>query len=174
MATNERFETGGRVDVRDGRQVVGVDHFAKLVPGILDLVDGGHVGHRAAGRHVGKDDGHTFAAALGWSLANAACEVFGRRYPDQYLRIRYEDLAQDPSAAMQGLFRHVVPGAEWRPEDIGTGDNRHQLYGNRLRARSLSLAEIEEDTAWRTDMSGGARALVAALTLPLRSRYGYR
>jgi hypothetical protein len=67
-----------------------------------------------------------------------------------------------------------LPGAEWRPEDIGTGDNRHQLYGNRLRAHSLSLAEIEEDTAWKTDMRAGSRALVSALTLPLRSRYLYR
>jgi hypothetical protein len=114
------------------------------------------------------------AAALGWSLANAACEIFGRRYPDQYLRIRYEDFAQDPSGTMQGLLRRLLPGAEWRPEDIGTGDNRHQLYGNRLRAHSLSLAEIEEDTAWKTDLRAGSRALVSALTLPLRSRYLYR
>jgi hypothetical protein len=113
-------------------------------------------------------------AALGWSLANAACEIFGRRYPDRYLRIRYEDLAQDPSAAMRGLLQRLLPGTEWRPEDIGTGDNRHQLYGNRLRAHSLSLAEIEEDTAWKTDMRALSRTLVSVLTLPLRSRYGYR
>jgi hypothetical protein len=114
------------------------------------------------------------AAALGWSLANLAAELFGRLYPDQYLRLRYEDLAQDPSAAMQDLFHSLLPGAEWRPEDIGAGDNRHQLYGNRLRAQALSLAEIKEDSAWKSEMPRGQRELVAALTLPLRARYGYR
>lgn len=113
-------------------------------------------------------------AALGWSVANAACELFGRRYPDQYIRIRYEDLAADPSGVMRGIFKRILPGAEWRAEEIGKGDNRHQLYGNRVRARSLSLAEIKEDAAWRTDMGSGSRALVAGLTLPFRSRYGYR
>jgi hypothetical protein len=114
------------------------------------------------------------AAALGWSLANLACELFGRRYPEQYVRLRYEDLAQDPNAVMQRLFRVLLPGAEWRPEDIGSGDNRHQLYGNRLRAHSLSLAEIKEDSAWKSDMPGSQRELVAALSFPLRVRYGYR
>jgi hypothetical protein len=113
-------------------------------------------------------------AALGWSLANIACEIFGRRYPAHYVRIRYEDLARDPTSVMQALLPRLLPGEIWRPEDIGTGTNRHQLYGNRLRARSLSLGEIAEDVAWKKDMAGGARALVGALTWPLRSRYGYR
>lgn len=34
--------------------------------------------------------------ALGWTHANLACEMFGRLYPDRYLRVRYEDLVQAP------------------------------------------------------------------------------
>jgi hypothetical protein len=113
-------------------------------------------------------------AALGWSIANAACEIFGRRYPDRYLRLRYEDLALDPAGVMRDLFRKLLPDATWDPQAIGAGTNRHQLYGNRLRGRGLSLADIKEDAAWLDDMPGASRALVLALTAPLRGRYGYR
>jgi hypothetical protein len=113
-------------------------------------------------------------AALGWSIANAACEIFGRRYPDRYLRLRYEDLALDPAGMMRDLFRKLLPDATWDPQAIGAGTNRHQLYGNRLRGRGLSLADIKEDAAWLDDMPGASRALVLALTAPLRGRYGYR
>ncbi len=113
-------------------------------------------------------------AALGWAIANTACEVFGQRYPDQYLRLRYENLATNPALVMQEVLQKLLPGGRWRSEGIGAGDNRHQLYGNRLRARSLSLADIKVDDAWRRDMPGASRALVAALTAPLRARYGYR
>jgi hypothetical protein len=62
---------------------------------------------------------------------------------------------------------------EWRAADIGGSDNRHQLYGNRMRAASLSLAEVKEDTGWTRDMPRAYRSLVSALTAPLRRRYGY-
>lgn len=48
-------------------------------------------------------------AALSWSLSNLACTLFGRMHPDCYTQIRYEDLAQGPSAVMQVLFAKVVP-----------------------------------------------------------------
>lgn len=113
------------------------------------------------------------AAALGWSVANLGCELFGRMHPDCYIQIRYEDLAQNPSAVMQGLFAKLLPEAKWRLQEIGSGGNRHQLYGNRMRSQTLTLAEIKEDAAWRSDMPRAYRSLVAALTFPLRLRYGY-
>lgn len=113
------------------------------------------------------------AAAIGWTAANLACELFGRTYPDQYMRLRYEDLVHSPDRVMRELFASLLPGVVWRPEEIGASANRHQLYGNRMRSRSLSLAEIKEDSAWRSDMPRAYRALVAALVWPLGKRYGY-
>jgi hypothetical protein len=113
------------------------------------------------------------SAALGWWIANLACERFGRLYPDRYLRLRYEDLACSPAGAMRDLFAKLVPQSEWPAEGIGANDNRHQLYGNRMRSASLSLAEVKEDTGWRRDMPDVYRSLVSALTAPLRRRYGY-
>lgn len=108
-------------------------------------------------------------AALSWSLSNLACTLFGRMHPDCYTQIRYEDLAQGPSAVMQVMFAKVLPGVTWRPEAIGAGAN----YGNRMRSKTLTLAEIREEAGWKSDMPPASRGLVAALTFPLRKSYGH-
>ena len=74
------------------------------------------------------------SAALGWWIANLACEAFGAKYPDRYVRLRYEDLARAPDDEMQGLFVKLVPQSKWSADGIGANDNRHQLYGNRMRS----------------------------------------
>ena len=113
------------------------------------------------------------SAALGWWVANLGCELFASQYPDRYMRLRYEDLARAPRDEIQGLFAKLVPGSEWPAEAIGGCDNRHQLYGNRMRAANLSLAEVREDAAWQRDMPRLYRVFVSLLTAPLRWRYGY-
>jgi hypothetical protein len=112
-------------------------------------------------------------STLGWSVANIACEFFGWKYPDHYIRVRYEDLARSPREVMTSLFQQLLSDAEWRCENIGTKDNRHQLYGNRMRWQKLSLVDIQEDDAWRTATPPAYRRLVAGLSSALRGRYGY-
>ena len=112
-------------------------------------------------------------AALSWSVSNLACALFGRMHPDRYIQLRYEDLTRDPNEVMQRLFAKLLPGVEWRPEAIGSGENRHQLYGNRMRSQTLTLAKIKEDASWKSDMPPASRALVAALTFPLRRLYSF-
>ena len=57
------------------------------------------------------------AAALGWGIANAACEIFGRRYPGQYIRLRYEDLAAGSGRRDAGSVRgSCCRVATWDPE----------------------------------------------------------
>ena len=127
-------------------------------------------------RRLGRQSNDTLLCAettLGWCFANLACELFRWRYPVQYYRIRYEDLVRDPRAVMSALMLKVLPGHQWQFETIGAHDNRHQLYANRMRSQTLSLVGIKEDDAWRTNMPGKYRRLAAALSWPLRARYGY-
>jgi sulfotransferase family protein len=112
-------------------------------------------------------------AALAWSIANLACEVFSWRYPGRYLRVRYEDVARSPRKAIGDLLARLAPGLEWHPDQIGAYDNRHQLYGNRMRSEGLSLRDVKEDRDWTRTMPGPYRSLVSLLTAPLRRRYGY-
>lgn len=115
----------------------------------------------------------TGAAALGWTAANLACERFGRGHPESYVRLRYEDVVSDPVSTLRALIARIAPDAMWRPEQIGAHDNRHQLYGNRMRGKPLALSDIKEDAAWRKDMPDAYQKIAAALTTPLRKRYGY-
>lgn len=111
--------------------------------------------------------------ALGWYYANLACEYFCWRFDHQYCRVRYEDVAKDPQAIVRSLLNTVLPSARWAFESIGTQNNRHQLYGNRMRRKSLLIECIKIDNEWRTEMPGQLQKLVGSLSWPLSTRYGY-
>jgi hypothetical protein len=112
-------------------------------------------------------------ATMGWLVANAACEVFGWMYPDQYVRVRYEELSRSPREVMSNLFRDILLDGEYRSECIGSVDNRHQLCGNRMRSQKLSFAEIKEDDDWRNAARPVYLSLVSLLSWSLRGRYDY-
>jgi len=60
-----------------------------------------------------------FATACWW-IANLGCELFG------------QNPARSPSEAMRDLFAKLLPGLEWRADEIGGSDTRHQLYGTTI------------------------------------------
>ena len=112
-------------------------------------------------------------ATLGWWVANLACELFGWMHPDQYVRLRYEDVVRSPREAVGNLLKAILPRSACRFETLGVGANRHQLYGNRMRSEPPALGDIKEDQAWHADMPAAYRRLVEALSWPLRRRYRY-
>jgi hypothetical protein len=71
------------------------------------------------------------------------------------------------------MMQTILPSARWSLDAVGTYDNRHQLYGNRMRRKPLVVQEIRVDDKWRTEMPNPLRRLVEAISWPLRSRYGY-
>jgi hypothetical protein len=110
--------------------------------------------------------------AIGWSLANLASEIFGWRYSEQYMRVHYEQLARCPQRAIAAILERVLlapPNAEVQ----SNLDNRHQLYGNSMRFKPLSIQEVREDAAWKDDMPKLMSQLASRLCWPLSSRYGY-
>jgi len=112
-------------------------------------------------------------AALGWTMANLVCETFRWSRPERYLRVRYEDVVWAPHEVIETILQRVgLKPAHSRllSEPVG---NRHQLHGNAMRFKSLSLSDVKEDVAWRTEMPKGYQSLVAALCWPLSRRYGY-
>jgi hypothetical protein len=109
--------------------------------------------------------------AAGWLVANLGCELFRALYPDQYRRVRYEDLVDDPARITPPLLPETR--GQWRFEAIGAGENRHQLFGNRMRRKPLSIRDIKNDDAWRREMPRTQRKIVAALTWPLIRIYDY-
>jgi len=112
-------------------------------------------------------------AAIGWTASNLACEIFGWSHPKNYLRVRYEDLVHTPAEVIGGVLRRVSLSAPSSFEPSDAKDNRHQLYGNAMRFRPLSLAGLREDMAWKTLMPRSWRILTRTLCWPLSLRYGY-
>lgn len=110
---------------------------------------------------------------LGWSVANLACEFFGHRYPKQYRRVRYEDLARKPRETLDKTLADIMPYATHEIVESNSTDNRHQLFGNKPRFEPVSLAAVQEDVEWRNTMVPAYRVLIEVLTGLLRRRYGY-
>ncbi len=100
MAPAEGFQTGGRVDVSDRRDIARIDDLAELVPRSFNLVDRGHVSHRAAGGHVGQHDRHALAVAG---------RQFGRLVGQDVSRFGHEvDAAEGNRLAVVALGGHFT------------------------------------------------------------------
>jgi hypothetical protein len=110
---------------------------------------------------------------LGWWLANLSCEAFGIVYPRHYVRLHYEDLAKLPARTLIMLFETLLPGEGWNSNNVGNLGNRHQLYGNKIRWRFLTIDEVQEDREWIYMMPPQYSRLVQLLSYLLRLRYGY-
>ena len=90
------------------------------------------------------------------------------------MRVRYEDLARSPAAVLQDLYERLLPNIRWNLDEIGASNNRHQLHGNTIRFRELSLALVREDLSWKTEMPEGYLRFVMPVSYYLRRRYGYQ
>jgi hypothetical protein len=127
---------------------------------------------RRAGRRLYSESFRCVWTSLSWSVANLSCEIFRLFFPRQYRHLRYEDLVRAPVEEIGTLLTSVLPQLRWS-EDLSGSDNRHQLFGNSVRYRPLSLEAIREDLRWKTEMPREQTLLVLRLTSLLRLRYGY-
>ena len=131
--------------------------------------------HRAkrAGRRVPHYALRCSWVILGWWVANLSCELFGLLYPHHYVRLRYEDFAHSPAEALRMLFEKLLPVTGGCSDGAGARDNRHQLFGNRLRSRHISIDDVKEDLKWKSEMPLEYHKPIIYLSYLLRLRYGY-
>lgn len=112
-------------------------------------------------------------AAVQWMTQNASMDALARLGVPT-LRVRYEDFVADP----EGEFGRIAEfaGHEGPSLALGEGGVRlsvgHAISGNPMRFRSGPVG-VRADHRWREDLPSWRRRLVAAVTTPLRGRYGY-
>jgi hypothetical protein len=111
--------------------------------------------------------------ASGWLFANLVCEIFHWRHPNQYVLVRYEDMVRSPQSVLEPLFQRLSPGRVVDLDHPESSDNRHQLYANRARRKSLSLADVREDEEWKAVLPSSWRRVVTLLDGVLARKYGY-
>jgi len=114
---------------------------------------------------------------LQWTAANALFELLARKGTPTH-RVRYEDFVRAPLETMRGLLQFLDRSAD--ESSLGFIDGRtlsfgstHTVAGNPMRFRTGPV-EVVTDDAWRQSFPIRRQRLVAAVTLPLRSHYGYR
>lgn len=91
-------------------------------------------------------------------------------------RMRYEDLVDAPSAAIDRAWRDLeLPGRPSVPMlDASTVELHptHSVAGNPMRFRT-GVTELRRDDAWRTALPANDRRLVTAMSYPVLKAFGY-
>jgi hypothetical protein len=112
-------------------------------------------------------------SAYDWCYRNVGVEL-ARPLVGRYLRVRYEDLIQQPERELDRLLDALDCSA--RVASLRDGrivlQGDHVAYGNPSRFHHGAVA-LRLDEAWRDGLSPGRRLWVTALTWPLLWRYGY-
>jgi hypothetical protein len=147
--------------VRDARAVAYSWRRLKPAP---DRFDHAYMGQR-----------HRGLATTFWMLSNASAELFLRRAPGRYLRLRYEDFVARPQESLDAILRMAterpveLPFVGLRTVELAVA---HSVCGNPDRVRT-GLVDIVDDDEWKTRMPGADHRFVTAAAWPLLARYGY-
>lgn len=133
-------------------------------------------------RHVESEPGFMMVrksptySALEWMARNATSELYLRRRSTRWMLLRYEDFVADPRAAVRSILdRFGEPDAALpftSSHEVELRRRSHSVAGNPVRFDDGPVA-VAADARWRTALPTAQRRTVAALTWPLRVRYGY-
>jgi hypothetical protein len=94
-----------------------------------------------------------------------------------YVRLRYEDLVNDPQKQILrvgscGKLLNVAADVGFVNKDEALVGKHHTLAGNPMRFHEGAL-KLHLDDRWKTQGTAADRRLVTALTWPLLKRYGF-
>jgi hypothetical protein len=120
-----------------------------------------------------EDTGPAGSALLwdAWNLLTERWFAAGSRY----VRVRHEDFSVRPGQTIVRVLEtadETVVGSPVTPDGRAVLAENHSVAGNAARFR-VGEVQILGDDAWRRSLPPRQRALVGALTAPLRRRYGY-
>jgi hypothetical protein len=110
-----------------------------------------------------------------WAIWNVTGELFERRSPTPYLRVRYEDFVDRAPATLETIVDFVGKRSRrlsFVSDDYTQLGTTHNLEGNPSRFDSGKI-QLAVDDAWKRELPPHHRRLVTALTWPLLRRYRY-
>lgn len=118
-----------------------------------------------------------FDTAIRWTLRkNLATEVNNLRN-ENYLLLRYEDLAEKPKDTINKVFQFTEQGNDIRqnfPSQSKFNNNKiqHSVSGNPIRFSSGEIT-VKLDDKWKTQLSSFNKFGVTVLSLPYLLKYKY-
>lgn len=116
------------------------------------------------------------ASAARYTGYNAQTQLL-RTYGLPYVRLRYEDLVDQPGPHVERVARHV--GARADGAALSFLDGRTVLLGPHHAVAAnpgrldVGPMELRVDDAWKTRMSPRSRRMVTTITAPVLAAYGY-
>lgn len=118
------------------------------------------------------------SAAVYYDVSNVAADALWAREVDRYLRVRYEDLVDDPEGVLTRIGAFV--DLDLDPEvamgrvaaDDGGGVSGHAAWGNPNRFATGPVV-LRNDDEWQRLADPGLRTWTARLAGPVARRYGY-
>ena len=147
--------------VRDPRGVASSWQRKNLYPGRLRTLPGGVVSR----------------AAIHWDVFNLATELVLRMHSERTLRVSYEELIRNPEITIRRITRFLEFGEQSAVSLLQDGSIKvlatHAVAGNPRRFQQ-GKTRLREDLRWKDELTQLQKVSVAALTLPLFIRYGYR
>jgi hypothetical protein len=114
--------------------------------------------------------------SLDWALANLSAEVVGKTRPEvRQFRVRYEDVVDDPRAALGRLGEVVgidLSTVGRRAKDGGSLQFAHIMAGSPARRRGSQ--PLRKDVEWQAAAPSWAKVVAWILAGWLARAYGYR
>ncbi len=152
--------------IRDGRGV------ALSYTDPAKYADSKDVNLRGGGMNSFKEKPRTIdRAAYEWRRSNEeAEEIIKRVDTKQWVEIRYEDLCQDKSAALQRIFEFLKVSKECN--EIGFSSMQHHILGNGMRLDFTN--EVCLDERWKEDLKLSDLKIFEAIAGKMNKSYGYR
>jgi hypothetical protein len=127
----------------------------------------------AKAREMGQES--TLSTSATWLGLNGLAVTLGGKPGPGYLRVRYEDFADQPRRVLDQILAwcgeppsNGLIGAD----GVFTAVSAHTIAGNPMRFAEGS-SRVVADTEWRERMSRRDRVLIECLTWPLLGRFGY-
>jgi hypothetical protein len=109
-------------------------------------------------------------AAKEWRETHEECERLRRWFPDDaWLRVRYEDLCQEPDRVLDDILHLIGESAVRTISDFRSIE--HHILGNTMRLRSDGKISVSE--RWRTALGSPELAAFERVAGDLNRHHGY-
>lgn len=113
---------------------------------------------------------------VAWNCANLAALALRRRYPQNVLMLRYEDLCRRPNRELHRLGDFLDLDLNRVVEQIRNGaplPRHHIIYGNFAIMNAAEAVSFRAREDWKTDLPWWARPLFVVLGFPANAVLGY-
>ncbi len=137
---------------------------------VVHLVRDGRAVVASTMRHLGID---VAQASERWVRLNRRLALALWRIPQEArMRLRYEDLCQNPDEALSGVCRFVNLSYDPEMRNLRK-ESAHNIGGNPMRFRKEEI-EIAADERWRAQLSEDDLAVFERIAGPWNRRFGYQ